>query len=165
MSNTIVQTGMERLMFARKFTLALLEGISEDQRAHAPCSSANPSAWILGHLCWTDDHFSSTLGQQPSQIPDDWAATFGMKSTPSTTPDAYPTLKELSEVLGTTRTKLIDWINSLSTEQLAAPLPDNLSGFASNYANLVSTIAWHEGMHAGQLTVVRKSLGLDPVFA
>ena len=37
-----------------------------------------------------------------------------------------------------------------------------LGTFAANLGMLMTSIAWHEGLHAGQLTVVRKSLGLAP---
>ncbi len=43
-------------------------------------------------------------------------------------------------------------------------LTDDLQSFAPSHAALIPTIAWHEGMHIGQLTVIRKSLSLDPVF-
>jgi hypothetical protein len=34
---------------------------------------------------------------------------------------------------------------------------------SKNLAGLLFRLVWHEGMHYGQLTVIRKSLGLQPV--
>jgi hypothetical protein len=47
---------------------------------------------------------------------------------------------------------------------LTSPLPKELETFARSYGGMMCSIAWHEGVHAGQLTVVRKSLGLAPKF-
>ena len=59
------------------------------------------------------------------------------------------------------------WIPYLDDHRAAAiaqPLPDDIKGFAANHATLMTTLAWHEGLHAGQLTIVRKSLGIAPKF-
>ena len=52
----------------------------------------------------------------------------------------------------------------MSGERLAAALPEDWQVFAKSYGVLINTIAWHEGMHAGQLTVIRRELGLGPKF-
>ena len=48
----------------------------------------------------------------------------------------------------------------MDEQQLLTPLPDEMSSFAPNFAAVMSSIAWHEGFHAGQLSAVRRSLGL-----
>ena len=52
----------------------------------------------------------------------------------------------------------------MSDAQLRSPLPEGFTGFATSFAALMSSLAWHEGLHTGQLTVVRKSLGLEPLY-
>ncbi|MCZ6816774.1 MAG: DinB family protein, partial [Planctomycetota bacterium] len=59
---------------------------------------------------------------------------------------------------------LVAWFLSMSGERLAAALPEDWQVFAKSYGVLINTIAWHEGMHAGQLTVIRRELGLGPKF-
>ena len=59
---------------------------------------------------------------------------------------------------------LVDWFKSLSDEQLAAPLPEGMEMFGANHATLAATMAWHEGVHDGQLIEVRRSLGLPRAF-
>jgi hypothetical protein len=43
-------------------------------------------------------------------------------------------------------------------------LPKDYEMFAANYCGLASSLAWHEGMHAGQLTMLRRDIGLGPKF-
>ena len=52
----------------------------------------------------------------------------------------------------------------MPTEQLISPVPEEWNSFGANYGILMGTLAWHEGLHAGQLTVIRKSLGIVPKF-
>ena len=56
-------------------------------------------------------------------------------------------------------------IDCMSDDQLASPLPEDFKTFAPSLAALPSSIAWHEGMHSGQLTMIRKSLGIGRKFA
>ena len=62
------------------------------------------------------------------------------------------------------RATLIDWFSAMGADELAEPLPDDLQAFAPNRAALMPSIAWHEGFHAGQLTAVRRSLGMESMF-
>ena len=63
------------------------------------------------------------------------------------------------------RQNVLDWYHSLSEPELLVPLPDQLKQIAANRLCLIARLAVHESSHGGQLTVVRKSLGLTPVFA
>ena len=58
------------------------------------------------------------------------------------------------------RKALYDWIESLDEEQLMTPLPGDWSRFAPNNVGVLAALAWHEGLHAGQLSAVRRELGL-----
>ena len=62
------------------------------------------------------------------------------------------------------RTDIIKWFQSQSADKLASPLPEELGTFAKTYGASLSTLAIHEGLHAGQLTMIRRSLGLGPKF-
>ena len=65
-------------------------------------------------------------------------------------------LDEFAQMLGASGLSLTD-------EQLAGPPPEGFQKFAPTLGNILMRLLWHEGMHYGQLTVIRKSLGLAPV--
>ena len=73
-------------------------------------------------------------------------------------------ISEIRAYLDASREDLLAWFSSLPEAELYAPLPDELQSFAASPAVLMSTIACHECLHAGQLTTIRKSLGLTPIF-
>ena len=154
--------GLATLAFARKQTLAFLEDITQAKAVHQPFAGANHAAWIAGHIAWADDFFLSTLKPRASVLPETYGKLFGNGSTPMADASAYPTLDRLRENLSHVREEMVAWFSNMTEQQLHSPLPKELSGFAENFAMLMSTLSWHEGMHAGQLTVIRKSLGMKP---
>ncbi len=164
MSNVIIENGMAALNFARNWTLELLSDIPQDKLTHQPCAGGNHALWIAGHIAYADDIFMTHVGNKPARFSDSWVKLFGMETTPQADAGVYPTLSELTNALADNREGLLAWFSSMGAEDLAKPLPEDWRSFAANQGILMSTIAWHEGLHAGQLTVVRKSLGLGRKF-
>lgn len=154
--------GLATLAFARKQTLAFLEDITQANATHQPFAGANHAAWIAGHIAWEDDSILTSVKPRPSVLPASYTPLFGTGSSAKPDANAYPTLAELRQKQSLLRDELIAWFSNMSDEQLHAPLPKEHAGYAMNFAGLMSTLAWHEGLHAGQLTVVRKSLGMKP---
>jgi uncharacterized damage-inducible protein DinB len=164
MSNLVLENGTATLNFARQFTLELLSDFPQDKLTHQPCAAGNHAMWIAGHIAYADDMFMSKLGNKPARLGDHWVTLFGMGSTPQPDAGLYPSLGEVTNALADTREGLLAWFGSMSAEELGNPLPEDFKPFAPNYGMLMVSMAWHEGLHTGQLTVVRKSLGLAPKF-
>jgi uncharacterized damage-inducible protein DinB len=164
MSRDTLEGGFERLEFARRVTLMLTEEIPDDQLCHQPFGGTNHALWNLGHVAATDNFFMSAVGGLASRHPNSWNALFGPGSQPKPDLSAYPSIAEIRGALAANREALVAWFKSMSDEELRSPLPEELKGFASCRAALPGSIAWHEGFHAGQISVVRKSLGLKPKF-
>lgn len=162
MSRALLESGLTNLEFARRFTFSLLEDISEDQWCHQPVVDGNHAAWVVGHLASTDDFFLSTLSGRPSGLPDKWKELFGMGSKPTPDLAGYPSPAELKSKLSGCREDFVAWLKSLDEKKLLSPLPGDLQSFAPSHVAMCGTLAWHEGLHAGQLTMIRKSLGIGP---
>ncbi len=164
MASHLLATGIRGLEFARRATLGFVEDVPDDQWCHQPGRGANHACWIIGHLATTDNYFLTNLTGQDSKVPESWEKLFGMGSQPSPNRADYPAAAELKDRLRSRREDLLAWFRTLSPEKLLEPLPKDWQNFAPDHIGLAVSIAWHEGMHAGQLTVVRKSLGLAPKF-
>lgn len=163
MAGTLIESGLTVLGFARRITLGLLEGIADDAVTHQPIPNANHALWVMGHLAHTDNYFLTAVASQPSKVPTEWDELFGMGSQPTADARRYPSRADLMDRLRARREDLIAWLRTLSDAQAARPLAKELQGFAPTFGSLAHSIAWHEGLHAGQLTVVRKSLGIAPL--
>ncbi len=164
MANDILETGLGALSFSRDVLTSLLEDIPQDKLTHQPAPDANHALWIMGHLAITDAFFLSRIAGQEDQRFEAWKDMFFMGSTP--TPDVfdYPPHAEIRDFLITCRGQLVVWFKALHVVQLKVPLPDDLKRFGPTHAGLMTSLAVHEGLHAGQLTLIRRSLGISPKF-
>lgn len=160
----LTQTGLNTLAFSRGLLKGLLDGITQDQALVRAAPEGTHASWIVGHLASTDDFFHATLASTPMTLDEAWHKTYGMNSNVSDTPGDYPPLGELLDIADRTRQGLTDWFATLDEAQLLAPLPDELVRFAPTRAALMSSLACHEGMHAGQVSVIRRVVGLPRIM-
>ena len=156
--------GLEVLTFGRHVTMGLLEDIDDKAAFHRPIVDGNHAMWIAGHIAWDDDFFLTGLAARTSQLPDPWKSLFRSGSTVFDQADKYPAFVDVIERMGSLRADLLDWFGAMSPDELIGPMPMEFRRFGETYGALMGTLAWHEGLHAGQLTVIRKSLGLKPRF-
>jgi len=155
-------TGLGNLTFARGLTEMLYDGISPDKLLHAPFPGANHALWIMGHLATTDDMFLGKLMPREPKLLAKWGELFGMGSKPVGDAAAYPSFDEIRAAFRNMREELMGWLKSQDDAAMARPLPEGLEMFAPNLATFMGNLAAHESLHAGQLTVIRKHLGLAP---
>jgi uncharacterized damage-inducible protein DinB len=138
----------------------MIEDIPPDKLCHQPVPGANHPLWVLGHLACTDDFFASSLGGRASIIDDEWNKMFGMGSTPRDDPSAYPPLEAVLDRLEETRQAMLETFEAMGEEKLQEQTPEAWRMFAPTYAATMASVAFHEGFHAGQISAVRRSLGL-----
>ena len=74
----------------------------------------------------------------------------------------YPDSALVLAVLKRQRESLLTSISDMSDADLAQLLSEDIRWYAVDGLALLFKLCWHEGMHAGQITAVRKSLGLGP---
>ncbi len=165
MSTRELETGIASLDFARHMLLNLLEGTPEDLWFHIPIPDGNHTAWIAGHVAWEDDDcLRSLIDGRDSTLPQAWHDCFGTGSQPTPNAADYPDIADLRAKLNESREAFKSFF-AASVDKLDAPVPKQLHGFAKDFASLMHAVACHEMVHVGQLTVIRKSLKLKPVFA
>ena len=163
-TSNLLESGKAALDLARRQTLRLAQDIPPDKLCHQPVPNANHALWVLGHLAVSDDYFQSQLGGRKPVLDESWNKLFATGSKPTSNRSAYPKLDEVKAGMERSRKALLDWLGSLDDRKLMSPMPANWTEFAPTFAALAGTVAWHEGLHAGQLSVVRRSLGLPPTM-
>lgn len=165
-----VSAPVHQLRFARRSTLKLLEGFPPDKLCTIPDFKAGGACahhviWLMGHMATTDEYFLKTLGGIESlTLSDEWHTIFGGGSKPVADPSKYPSADELRRAMSEQHEKLVGWFASRSPEELAAPMPEKWRKYAPTLADFAFFLAWHEGYHGGQLSVLRKAFGLAPAF-
>ncbi|MHC5023302.1 MAG: DinB family protein [Planctomycetota bacterium] len=159
-SSPVHANGIANMEFSRRLLEMLAEDFPEEKLTFQPVTGANHVLWQLGHMAWTDDYFLANLLGGTSNIPESWTELFGMGSEPTDEPGRYPSVEEVRPIMQERRAALCDWFRSRTEAQLAEPLPEDYQTFAPNFGALMGAMAAHESMHAGQITVIRKAIGL-----
>jgi uncharacterized damage-inducible protein DinB len=148
---------IESLMRFNDFTIdSNLEGITEDESMSQPAGGGNCLNWVLGHIVATRHGALQLLGAKGI-----WSTAeidrYKRGSQPvSTAAEAKP-WEELRAAETRTRQILAEVLKGASQETLDAEVEDKTFG-ATVGANLLA-LQWHEGYHAGQLGVLRRTAG------
>ncbi|HBS30090.1 MAG TPA: hypothetical protein DEB06_11735 [Phycisphaerales bacterium] len=148
------------LEFTRSYTLGLLKDIPEGRYTHQVCPTANHILWVMGHLAGTDAWIAGEVGASKVSVPEAIVKAFGMNSKPSAS--GNPPVGEVKRAFESSRAALIEWFKSAPDSALKLNLKEKTGGFTTDPIDAMLKIAWHEGLHAGQIAEVRKSLGLPP---
>ena len=147
---------------SRTFTLGLADDFEGDQLVHQVFEGSNHCLWILGHLAVTDNAVIGQIDPAKSIALEGYWGTVGMGSTPVPDASQYPTRDDLLAVLAERRAVLLELVSGLTDADLDRATTGPFADFAPTIGELLRMVGWHEVMHAGQLSVVRRSLGFAP---
>jgi hypothetical protein len=159
-ATTTFEQGKATLELARRITLKMVDDIPKGKLCYQVTPGCNPATWLLGHRAYADSAFPAMLGDRPPLVDEKWKSLFADGSTPVDDPSVYPPFEEVKATAEKTRAALLEWFESMDEAQLQSPLPDELLPFAPTFGELMRSLAYHEGFHAGQLSCVRRALGL-----
>jgi hypothetical protein len=154
-----------QLKSARQLTEGLLSTFkSPEQWTHQIYPNANHPLWCAGHMAVSDNFFLSLIDKSQVRSIDGFKEKFDMGSRPSSQPSDYPPPEEVLAHLRERRRALLGALEKLSEEDLSKPTPPGSPDFLPDYASVFETAIWHEGLHSGQISVVRKALGMPPLL-
>jgi uncharacterized damage-inducible protein DinB len=154
-----------RLTRSRDFSEKLLADFkSPEEWTHQVHPNSNHALWFAGHLGEVDNFAVRVIAPEKAKEPAHYHELFGMGSQPSNNPANYPPVDEVVNYMRERRQTLIAAAENLPESDLDKPMPKGAPAFLSDFASLLEMLAWHEGMHAGQLTVVRRALGHEPLM-
>lgn len=151
---------LESLRICRRLTTTLVEPIPDDKLTLRACPDSNHAAFVLGHIAKTDDWFMSALGGPASTLPESWGPLFDGGAELRDSREEYPSKQELLDAMTDRREAMIGWLCSLSPQELLAPLRGGIEKIAPTLAALPSSTCLHEGLHAGQISTIRRALGI-----
>lgn len=157
--------------FRRQLTSArsLSEKLLADFRTpedwtHQVHPGANHALWFVGHMATTDNFLISLLAPEKANNSESLTSLFGMGSQPSREVSKYPPVEELLETMRERRRLLLEILDGLSEDDLANKTPKGAPDFTPDFASVFELAIWHEGLHSGQLSLVRRSLGHKPLM-
>ena len=155
---------LRQLVSARQLSERLLADFkTPDQWTRQVHGQCNHALWFAGHMGNTDNFMISLIAPERVAEKPGFAALFGVGSQPSGNPDDYPPIDDVVDYMHDRRRTLLDILEGLSDDDLTRSTPDGAPQFMPDFASVFETAVWHEGLHSGQLTVVRRALGYEPL--
>jgi len=141
---------------------AAVEELTEELMVRQFPGVPNHPAWTIGHLVYSAQAMGGELGLAP-WLPPSWVALFGTGSIPQPSAATYPSRSELLNALSDAQARITQCLTSLTSEALAAPLPDARYRpvFPSVGHAAVHILCGHSSFHLGQLSVWRRAAGLQ----
>jgi uncharacterized damage-inducible protein DinB len=160
---TAKQYALANLDKSHDVVLMMLKDVPVHQHAAQLPGASNHLLWTAGHLACTYPFFSAAIGGKGPELPGDYEKLFGYGSTPVADSKAYPTLEVLLGYMEKGYAAFKTAAAGLTDEQLAASALAG-SGYLTTQMDALLALAGHDMWHAGQLSALRRGLGMKPAF-
>ena len=153
---------MRQIEFSRSYTMTLLADLSDDDWFWSPPEYVTHIAWQVGHLAMSE--YGLTLFRQRGRVSEDMELMSGKfrklflrGSEPKADRAVYPAPSEILEVLDRVHQQMrveVPTFEDMLDEEIGPPH----AAFATKYGALLFC-ANHEMIHAGQIGMLRRSIG------
>ena len=154
----------KQLETAREYSRALLADFkTPEEWTRQVHPNANHALWFAGHMAVSDNFFVSHIAPEKVAKRPEFEKAFGTGSQPTSNPADYPSPHEVLEFMNERRRTLMSVLDALDERDLEKPLAKGTPDFLPDVGAVFEMAVWHEGLHSGQLSVCRRSLGFKPV--
>lgn len=163
-----LQLAIEQIVFARNYTIRLLDQTPESDWFRQPPDSVSHVAWQVGHLAFAEYRLAlwRIRGAQPQDdvlFSQNFARQFGADSVPDPDPTGQPAQAEIRATLDRVHQQVLRELPGLTDADLDQPVP-HPHPFARTKLLALLWCAHHEMLHAGQIGLLRRLLGHAPVW-
>ena len=167
-----LETVVKNVEFVRRYTLSLLEDLTEDEWFWMPSDSSEKFtthiAWQAGHIAMAE--YGLMLFRQRGRDRDVDANLMSGKfrklflrgTEPQPDRNLYPDPQEIRDVLDRVHQQVLREVPHFDGEQLDQPTEPPHAAFATRYGALLFA-GGHEMVHAGQIGLLRRLMGKAPL--
>lgn len=165
---TRLSLAVEQIVFARNYTVRLLDSLPPEAWFWQPPNCPTHIAWQVGHLAMAEFRLGleRVRGEKPGDadlISESFLQLFGRESVPRADSQTYPSPSEIRTVFDRVHQQVLQELPHLDDRELDQPiLKPHL---------LVKTKLWsllwcaqHELLHAGQIGLLRRLRGQQPIW-
>jgi hypothetical protein len=163
-----LQLAIEQIVFARNYTLGLLDQTPASEWFRQPPGGVSHVAWQVGHLAFAEYRLAlwRIRGPQPRDgdlVSQEFVRLFGAESVPDADPAKYPGPADIRAVLDRVHEQVLRELPGLGEGEMDRPVlhPHPL---AKTKLWALLWCAQHEAIHAGQIGLLRRQLGYAPLW-
>lgn len=155
---------LELLHWVHGTTEAMVHSFPEEKAVFQTSPTDNHLLWNIGHLATAYSWFASLIDGRKAELPGQYDQLFGYKSQPVADTRVYPPLDEVKANYASAYQRLIDAAAAMKDDEVYASTKEESHGFAASRVEVVYKAAWHDGWHSGQISSLRRGLGLQPIM-
>ena len=161
-----LQLAIGQIVFARNYTVGLLDQTPTDEWFRLPPGGVSHVAWQVGHIAFSEYRLAlwrirgERLGDAALFSPE-FKRLFGAGAVPQA--DSAYSPAELRAVLDRVHEQVLRELPSLDEAELDQGVP-NPHPFAKTKMLALLWCAHHEMLHAGQIGLLRRHLGYPPMW-
>jgi hypothetical protein len=163
----MLRGALGQIRFARAYTLELLESTPKNLWLEIPDGLATHVAWQIGHL--TVSQYGLLLFRIRGRAPDDltlipsrFRKAYGRGSTPSADPANQPTADQLLDRMTQVFELAMSELSEITADTLLQPVDMPFAAYPIKLGAILFC-PLHEQIHAGQIGILRRALGLEPI--
>ncbi len=164
-----LQLAIDQIVFARNYTVELLDQIPFEDWFRKPTGGISHIAWQVGHLTVAGHRLAlwRIRGEQPTDanfFPDksEWVRMFGYDSAPEFDSSKYPAAKDIRAVLDRVHEQVQRELMAMDDTDMDQEVL-HPHDFAKTKMQALHWCAHHEMLHAGQIGLLRRELGCKPL--
>lgn len=156
-----------QIQFARQYTLGLLEATPMELWFEIPAGLPTNIAWQIGHL--TVSQYGLLMFRVRGRSPDDltlipgkFRKKYSRQTTPTSDREVQPTAEELAERMQRVYELAMAELDDVDPAVLLEPIDEPYAAYPIKLGAILFC-PLHEHIHIGQIGVIRRALGLEPV--
>ena len=162
-----LQLAIQQVEFARAYSLSIITEIDQADWFTMPPGCPTHVAWQVGHLAMAEYGLClyRLRGRQsidPELMTSGFRKLFSRGTTPEVDPAKYPAAAEIRATLDRVHAQVLKESADFTEEQLAQAV-DMPYAVHANKLGCLLFCSHHEMLHAGQLGLLRRLLGKQPI--
>lgn len=134
---------------------------------HRAIEDGNHAMWCVGHVAVSDWQVIKMVTGQDNPL-EEWMPLFSYGTTPSSDASTYPAYEEVLAAFGASRAALVQLLGTMTDADLdrtTEGIPQEWEAMFGTHGKALSMVCWHPQQHAGQLSIIRKGLGMALLMA
>jgi DinB superfamily len=161
-----LQLAIDQIVFARNYTLRLLEKTPTTDWLRQPPGAVSNIGWQVGHLAFSEYRLAlwrirGALAEDDALFSPEFRRLYGANSVPE--PNSTFSPKEIQAALVRVHEQVLRELPTLSETALDEPV-SHPHPFATTKLRALLWCAHHEMLHAGQIGLLRRHLGHPPMW-
>ncbi len=158
---------VKQICSTRKYTESLLDGLSPEDWFRMPTEGVTHIAWQVGHIAVAEYYLAlqrirGKRAEDSEIVSEESMGLFGKGSTPQAKTDAYPRPDAIRQMLHNVHRYVAEEVGNLPDAVLDESIDPPHPMFPTKL-ELLLFCPQHEMLHAGQIGLLRRLLGNEPL--